>query len=750
MDITSDIAGDTGLIRSLLTDPLAGDTARPAAGAPEPTLSAAPDRVRWLPWQCCTASWQAAYNTACMYAAFTGVAPETVARVVAALERAINNPDSEMERAYDWISRDPDFTAVENAQPFGDFRYTQLRRDYPEPFAARAPVPRLMGRPEEEERALASAGRGTGTALAERDIGADWRIRSEFEAAGGSEFGDLTEDSEAIQPDEVVSSRTTARDAAGDPDIGGDPPSPSRPDHPDTLTSRNNLASTHQASGRSGDPPPTPPANFGGLGEEEHRPRFLTGILPERAPVGARISLLVQVSLTATQGVSAALEGFHVSPTGTLATITVSAPGLIPLGDLEQELTVPFAADSDLVRFGFLAGSAGLHSVQVRAFAGGTWLGELPLEISVETGAALEEGRPRTAPIAEPAAEPGEVTLQVSRTAAGGYSFQLLSEALYPVVIIDRLAGDPATVVGQMAAELSRLSKSTSQYATPTLVRRRLRSLGSQLWADVVPETIREQFWAQRDRIKLFTIASDMDTVPWELLYPVDLDYDDGFLVEQFPVVRRVYGQGRARVLQLDRGAGFIVPPTAPTNATDEVAAVRAALPAHVLDRGTENGLAKVLELLDAVPSVLHFAGHNAFTDEVGSLISLDGGPLRPGDLSYARQRRAFESVRPLVFFNGCRTAGEIPGFTQLIGWAKEFMGAGAGAFIGSLWAVRSASARTFAEEFYHALACDGDSLGAASLRARQAIAADEGDPTWLAYAVYGNPSASLTHDPRP
>jgi hypothetical protein len=142
LDITSAIAGDTGLIRSLLTDPLAADTSRLAAGAPEPKLSDAPDRVRWLPWQCCTASWQAAYNTACMYASFAGVAPETVARVVAALERAINNPDCEMERPYDWISRDPDFTAVDNVSIFGDFRDTQQRRDYPEPFAARVPAPR--------------------------------------------------------------------------------------------------------------------------------------------------------------------------------------------------------------------------------------------------------------------------------------------------------------------------------------------------------------------------------------------------------------------------------------------------------------------------------------------------------------------------------------------------------------------------------------------------------------------------------
>jgi CHAT domain-containing protein len=99
------------------------------------------------------------------------------------------------------------------------------------------------------------------------------------------------------------------------------------------------------------------------------------------------------------------------------------------------------------------------------------------------------------------------------------------------------------------------------------------------------------------------------------------------------------------------------------------------------------------------------------------------------------------------VFFNGCRTAGEIPGFRQLIGWAKEFM-AGAGAFIGSLWAVRSTSALTFAEEFYKALVRDGESLGIASLRARQAIIADEGDPTWLAYTIYGNPLASVMRSP--
>jgi hypothetical protein len=139
MDITSDIAGDADLIRWLLTEPPGDDKRRPMAGDPGPEVAARPDRVRWLPSQCRTASWQAAYNTACMYAALAGIAPEVVARVVVALERAIDNSESEMERAYDWVSRDPDFTALQEMPQFQDFRATQERRDYPAAFPARVP-----------------------------------------------------------------------------------------------------------------------------------------------------------------------------------------------------------------------------------------------------------------------------------------------------------------------------------------------------------------------------------------------------------------------------------------------------------------------------------------------------------------------------------------------------------------------------------------------------------------------------------
>jgi CHAT domain-containing protein len=55
-------------------------------------------------------------------------------------------------------------------------------------------------------------------------------------------------------------------------------------------------------------------------------------------------------------------------------------------------------------------------------------------------------------------------------------------------------------------------------------------------------------------------------------------------------------------------------------------------------------------------------------------------------------------------------------------------MAAGAGAFVGTLWAVGSTAAQVFAEAFYAGLA-SGDSLGEASRRARVAAGRDPDDP---------------------
>ena len=187
-----------------------------------------------------------------------------------------------------------------------------------------------------------------------------------------------------------------------------------------------------------------------------------------------------------------------------------------------------------------------------------------------------------------------------------------------------------------------------------------------------------------------------------------------------------------------------VVPPKSPRDAETEVTDVRAVMGARVQDQGIISRLDAFQELLSAPPGLLHFACHNTFSPTTGSVVRMDGGPIRPDDLEQSKRRLTMADANPLVFFNACRTAGEIYGFTQMSGWASQFMAAGAGAFIGTLWPVRSATARMFATSFYQAIVHGKATVGEASLHARRSVSEDLEDPTWLAYSVYGSPAAKV------
>ena len=92
------------------------------------------DRTRWLPWQRRTPSWEAAYNTACAYAAL-----DRDDRVVISLQRALSNRDCELQQPWNWISQDPDFSCLKSSSvKFNGFLGSLERSDYPE--AAGQPV----------------------------------------------------------------------------------------------------------------------------------------------------------------------------------------------------------------------------------------------------------------------------------------------------------------------------------------------------------------------------------------------------------------------------------------------------------------------------------------------------------------------------------------------------------------------------------------------------------------------------------
>jgi hypothetical protein len=475
-------------------------------------------------------------------------------------------------------------------------------------------------------------------------------------------------------------------------------------------------------------------------------PRSLVAELAEQTSPGRVVPLHVQIVRGSESG--AQLRSFLIPPSGAQVIVTVHAPGLEAVDDLYQELHVVPARDSDVLLFRLKALDPGLHEVTVRAFRGGTFLGEVTCQMSVRDGSVTRDGTQRHAALASMAFDPGEVTLQVLKEDGDGvFSFQLISETFYARERLEFRGGDPRKAAEAIYTELRSAAKAAATgrgVGDISWLSDRLKNHGVELWKSVVPQRIQSQFWEEVDKVAAFTILGEHDIVPWELLYPLNDGYEDrGFLAEWLPMVRRVHGQDRVRSLSL-AGAAFVVPPGSPDDASEEVAALRACLGVADSAAGVLSERAALTALIKGGHAgLLHFACHNSFTG-TGSRVTMADGPFDPIDLASAAQLRTLRPHRPLVFFNACRSAGEIDWFGESLGWAPQFLTAGAGAFVGTLWPVRSRSALQFAETFYQQLITYRQPLGKASLAARQ-ITRDlyDGDPTWLAYAVYGSPAAT-------
>ena len=149
----------------------------------------------------------------------------------------------------------------------------------------------------------------------------------------------------------------------------------------------------------------------------------------------------------------------------------------------------------------------------------------------------------------------------------------------------------------------------------------------------------------------------------------------------------------------------------------------------------------ELLAIIDkALVHLLHFACHNGF--EAKDQIMFGNQSMTPDDLNGRMNK--LKPTAPLVFMNACRTDGKHAEYTEIGGWANCFLGMGVGAFIGTLWEVRDASASEFATQFYAHLVA-GKTIAEALKCARDALRdKSPSDPTWLAYSFYGDGGAHV------
>lgn len=483
--------------------------------------------------------------------------------------------------------------------------------------------------------------------------------------------------------------------------------------------------------------------------------RQLQGRLPEQVRLGDPVQLLVRVAMESgagTRGIREALtDPLHIGPQGLTLSLTVDAPGLEPRSPLQGTVLVPPSADSGWELFEFDTTVPGVSTVTVMAFNGGVRVGVLPMEITVDSQVATGPPATRIALVRPRNREQGDLSLVIRYDQAGGsYRYQLIDWTIDAPEEAHSapLKETPKKAVESMVAQLNQVARREIGWnARQTLDW--LQGKGLELWGELIPQDLQNALLDRLEDIKCLMIYTDGDVVPWELLCPSPAE---GFLVERCQVTRWLKGlDGPVPSLSL-RPAALALPQTAPSAAENEINNVRSILArCGSTSLPVARDLGALLEILQQHEfSVLHFASHNTFAPDAPDTSSIMFGaqPFVPSFLTkyqgdkYHQVPPAFRQHSPVIFMNACRTDGQAALFTELYGWAEKFLDAGAGAFIGSSWEVVDSSALLFAETFYDQLG-SGATIGHAMMNARQRIHDVTGDPTWLAYTLYGDPKAA-------
>ena len=413
----------------------------------------------------------------------------------------------------------------------------------------------------------------------------------------------------------------------------------------------------------------------------------------------------------------------------------------------------------------------------VRFRQGGTDLAVVPLTVEVVEHGADSRMAGGSAPAApRDQDDDDKLALTVEQRNEGGqvfYEYVLFSEPFdfhgrkfRSQPLKDRGDGPAATIQAYVKRMYEQVTRKLGADVQTDLKRlqREVRALGVNLCDELFEPDVVRALWPLRDRMHLIQIISWEPYIPWELVRlknPDTGEIDDKFLAE-YGLIRTLADTSPPRTLPLGtwryHGARF------PSGAFPPVGreldyftgAGSGTLQAHsitpqALDEGED-------AFYDTVAAgdfdVLHLACHaEGDENEIDRAHLIIGEATEPSGSTRAiavgpgilQAEANWQARHPLVFLNACETGRAGATLTAWGGWPNVFLRCGAGAFVGSAWAVRDGPAARFATAFYEAL-LDGSTLAAAATAARQAArksaSGTELDASWLAFKVYGHPRA--------
>ena len=298
----------------------------------------------------------------------------------------------------------------------------------------------------------------------------------------------------------------------------------------------------------------------------------------------------------------------------------------------------------------------------------------------------------------------------------------------------------------------------------------KLRSIGAELWDELIPEPLQKILWEKRASIDGIVVFSEEPFIPWELVHfkppGTGLPEEEAFFAQR-GLLRWLHNAGWPPTeLRASTGGRccYVVPKypgTLVLNATEQEAAY---VKRRFEARCVEPTMMAIKQLLQSPEKfdLLHFAGHGMA--EGGQIeraeLLLEGRIEGDQYVTKALPVRVVEQgpnlvcpdgTRPIVTLNACDVGRAGHKLTAIGGFARAFLTHGAGVFCGPMWPVGDTAALMFVQTLYDALCDGGADLAQATIKARMAVRTQDrriGRATWLAYTVYGNPRAKLNPSP--
>jgi hypothetical protein len=306
---------------------------------------------------------------------------------------------------------------------------------------------------------------------------------------------------------------------------------------------------------------------------------------------------------------------------------------------------------------------------------------------------------------------------------------------------------DPAAYFDDFFADIERLPIGTTTQVEAA--RRHLAAKGVALYEEVVPPDLRAELWSLRNQVSTVQIQSEEPWIPWELCRMTTNEngsiVEAGHLCEEFAVTRWLLEVPKQSTIALSHVA-IVVPDDSnlPFASAEQAFMLSLAGPDRVV-KAVEASAAEIRrQLASGEFDGWHFSGHGAFRKENpnrSAMILQSGEEFTPEDLSGVVSNLG--RAKPVVFLNACQIGRGAMGLTGVGGWASKFLRAGASVFVGAHWSVYDKAASRFAETFYRSLLA-GRSVAVATQEGRGSVK-DLGDPSWLAYTVFAEPTARLT-----